>query len=196
MTGFGIVGSRAGQIVLAAFLAKVEETPDITLAESCRRFESGPARCGGSSDRHGIRLQKKNRVHAAEQERPDVAARRWAWFEINPISIPEPALVFIDARLRGLDQNGRVACVPPPFEPLVANVAVPGPTWTLEDNHAFTVFPVYAWMASVSVRADAQDLDGPMNGVAFLAYVDLAGPRRIEDHVPVASVSAGATDAC
>ena len=72
-------------------------------------------------DRHGVavlrspwdQLQKKT-AHAAEQERPDVAARRWAWFESQPDLDPR-RLVFIDetgastkmARLRGRSKRGQ-----------------------------------------------------------------------------------------
>lgn len=56
-------------------------------------------------------LEKK--AHASEQERPDVAARRRAWFEAQPDLDPE-RLVFIDetgastkmARLRGRATRG------------------------------------------------------------------------------------------
>ena len=87
-------------------------------------------------DRHGVavlrspwdQLQKKT-AHAAEQERPDVAARRWAWFESQPDLDPR-RLVFIDetgastkmARLRGRSKRGQ-------------RCRGRGPTWTLEDNH-------------------------------------------------------------
>ena len=67
-------------------------------------------------------------AHAAEQERPDVAARRLAWLESQPDLDPR-RLVFIDetgastkmARLRGRSKRGQ-RCRG-------------GPTWTLEDNY-------------------------------------------------------------
>ena len=111
---------RSGRIEGAAefLLAKVEETPDITLAE----LQALPERARPvGRDRHGVavlrspwdQLQKKT-AHAAEQERPDVAARRWAWFESQPDLDPR-RLVFIDetgastkmARLRGRSKRGQ-----------------------------------------------------------------------------------------
>ena len=63
-------------------------------------------------------------VHASEQAREDVAARREAWFELQP-ELDPLRLVFIDetgattkmARLRGRSPRG-------------------GPAWALEDDHA------------------------------------------------------------
>ena len=56
----------------------------------------------------------KKTAHAAEQERPDVAARRLAWLESQPDLDPR-RLVFIDetgastkmARLRGRSKRGQ-----------------------------------------------------------------------------------------
>ena len=58
-------------------------------------------------------LTFKKTAHAAEQDRPDVAAAREAWFENQPDLDPQ-ALVFIDetgastkmARLRGRAKRG------------------------------------------------------------------------------------------
>src|SRR5829696_6697137 len=70
------------------------------------------ARCGGSLPPRASASKKI--VHAAEQERPDVAAARAAWKEAQPALDPA-RLVFIDetgtstamARLRGRAQRGR-----------------------------------------------------------------------------------------
>ena len=98
---------RSGRVEGAAeFLAKVHD---------CAGGAAERARPVGR-DRHGvavplangIQLQKKT-AHAAEQERPDVAARRWAWFESQPDLDPR-RLVFIDgpmARLRGRSKRGQ-----------------------------------------------------------------------------------------
>ncbi len=51
------------------------------------------ARCGVSSS--GAASRSKKTAHASEQERPDVARRRRAWFEAQPDLDPE-RLVFID----------------------------------------------------------------------------------------------------
>ena len=105
----------------------------------------------------------KKTAHAAEQERPDVAARRLAWLESQPDLDPR-RLVFIDetgastkmARLRGRSKRGQ-RC----------RAAVPHGHWKT------TTF-------TAGLRRDGLTapmlLDGPMNGVAFLAYVE-HGPR-------------------
>ena len=75
----------------------------------------------------------KKTAHAAEQERPDVAARRLAWLESQPDLDPR-RLVFID-------ETG--ASTKPVAGPLEAWPTLPcRATWTLEDN-----LPVYAGMA-------------------------------------------------
>ncbi len=101
----------------------------------------------------------KKTAHAAEQERPDVAARRLAWLESQPDLDPR-RLVFIDetgastkmARLRGRSKRGQ-RC----------RAAVPHGHWKT------TTF-------TAGLRRDGLTapmlLDGPMNGVAFLAYVE------------------------
>src|SRR5205807_656016 len=69
------------------------------------------ARCGGSSPPRASASKKI--VHAAEQERPDVAAARAAWKEAQP-GLDPARLVFIDetgtstamARLRGRARRG------------------------------------------------------------------------------------------
>src|SRR3954451_9665706 len=63
----------------------------------------------------------KKTAHASEQERPDVAARRQAWFDAQPDFDPED-LVFIDetavstkmARLRGRAPRGQRCRAPIP----------------------------------------------------------------------------------
>src|SRR4051812_25526537 len=63
----------------------------------------------------------KKTAHASEQERPDVAARRQAWFDAQPDLDPED-LVFIDetgastkmARLRGRAPRGQRCRAPIP----------------------------------------------------------------------------------
>ena len=98
-------------------------------------------------------------AHAAEQNRPDVAARREAWFESQPDLDPR-RLVFIDetgastkmARLRGRARRGQRCRAP-----------IPHGHWKT------TTF-------TAGLRLDGLTapmvLDGPMNGLAFRAYVD------------------------
>src|SRR5271156_2145198 len=101
----------------------------------------------------------KKTAHASEQERPDVAARRKAWFNAQPDLDPE-RLVFIDetgastkmARLRGRAKRGQRCRAP-----------VPHGHWkTTTFTGALRLGGLTAPMV----------LDGPMNGDAFLAYVE------------------------
>ena len=126
----------------------------------------------------------KKTAHAAEQERPDVAARRLAWLESQPDLDPR-RLVFIDetgastkmARLRGRSKRGQ-RC----------RAAVPHGHWKT------TTF-------TAGLRRDGLTapmlLDGPMNGVAFLAYVEqvlvptlVPGDQVIMDNLPAHKVPA------
>jgi transposase len=100
----------------------------------------------------------KKTAHATEQERPDVVARRQAWFDGQPDLDPE-RLVFIDetgastkmARLRGRAPRGQ-RC----------RASVPHGHWkTTTFVGALRLCGMTApWV-----------LDGPMNGKAFLVYV-------------------------
>jgi len=91
---------------------------DITLAEMQGKLleEHGLKAAIGTLwkflDRRGLTVKKT--AHAAEQDRPDVAERREAWFENQPDLDPE-RLIFIDetgastkmARLRGRAPRGQ-----------------------------------------------------------------------------------------
>ena len=122
----------------------------------------GSARSGGSSTVTASASKKS--VRAAEQDRPDVAAARAAWAQAQAELDPE-RLVFIDetgtstnmARLRGRAPRG---------ERLVGKV--PHGHWKT------TTF--VAGLRS-SARTAPCVIDGPMNGNAFLAYVEqILGP--------------------
>ena len=125
----------------------------------------------------------KKTAHAAEQDRPDVAARRLAWLVQQPDLDPR-RLVFIDetgastkmARLRGRSKRGQ-RC----------RAAVPHGHWKT------TTF-------TAGLRLDGLTapmlLDGPMNGAVFLAYVEqvlvptlVAGDVVIMDNLPAHKVS-------
>jgi transposase len=102
---------------------------------------------------------EKKTAHAAEQQRPDVARRRGAWFDAQPDLDPE-LLIFVDesgastkmARLRGRALRGE-RC----------RAAIPHGHWkTTTFTGALTLTGMTAPMV----------LDGPMNGPAFLAYVE------------------------
>ena len=144
-------------------LALVRQEPDLTLEEIQRRLlEERQQKAGLGSvwrffDRHGISFKKS--VRAAEQDRPDVAAARMAWADDQPKLDPD-RLVFIDetgtstkmARLRGRAPRG---------ERLVGKI--PHGHWKT------TTF--VAGLRSTALTAPCV-IDGPMNGNAFLAYVE------------------------
>jgi transposase len=112
----------------------------------------------GASSRHG-RSPSKKTAHAAEQDRPDIAAAREAWFDRQPDFHPD-RLVFIDetgastkmARLRGRAPRG---------ERLRAGV--PHGHWKT------TTF--VAGLRLTGLTAPML-LDGPMTAQAFQAYVE------------------------
>jgi hypothetical protein len=119
--GFGRTGAadrRTARIEAHAplILGLVERTSDITLKE----IRAELARAGVSAgigtlwrffDRR--RMTWKKSGHAAEQDRPDVLRRRWAWFD-SQIDLNPARLVFIDgtwasnsmARTRGRAPRG------------------------------------------------------------------------------------------
>jgi hypothetical protein len=80
-------------------LGLVRAKPDLTLAEiqselrRRRRLEVSIAAVWRFLDKHGLRFKKT--LHAAEQERPDVAATRLLWRERQPLLDPE-RLIFIE----------------------------------------------------------------------------------------------------
>ena len=149
-------------------------------------FPSRSARCTAIWFVTGSRSKKA--AHAAEQDRPDVARRRQAWFDTQPDLDPK-RLVFLDetsantkmARLRGRAPRGR-RC----------RAAVPHGHWKT------TTFVGALRMSGMTAPLV---LDSPMNGTAFLAYVQqmLAptlkrGDTVIMDNLPAHKV-AGVRDA-
>jgi transposase len=112
---------------------------------------------GGSSTATASALKKT--AHAAEQDRPDIAKRRLAWFDGQPDLDPE-RLVFIDetgattrmARLRGRSARGQ-RC----------RAAVPHGHWKT------TTFTAGLRLNGFTAPLV---LDGPMTGDVFLAYVE------------------------
>ena len=102
---------------------------------------------------------EKKSAHAAEQQRPDILTRRWEWFE-GQLDLDPDRLVFIDetwastnmARTRGRAPRG---------ERLRA--AIPHGHWK---TTTFVAGLRNSGMVAPMV------LDGPINGVAFQAYVD------------------------
>ena len=100
----------------------------------------------------------KKTAHATEQERPDVAARREAWFDGQP-DLDPLRLVFIDetgastkmARLRGRARRGQ-RC----------RASVPHGHWKTT---------TFVGALRLEGMTAPWVLDGPMNGEAFLVYV-------------------------
>jgi transposase len=100
----------------------------------------------------------KKSLHAAEQDRPDVAAARKAWFRMQPKLDPR-RLVFIDETAASTNMTRRYGRGTR-GERLVCKVP---------DGH---------WKTSTFIAALRHNrvtapflLDGPMNGPTFLAYV-------------------------
>jgi transposase len=137
----------------------------------------GLGRFGGFST--ATASASKKSVRAAEQDRPDVAAARAAWVNDQAKLDPE-RLVFIDetgtstnmARLRGRAPRG---------ERLVGKI--PQGHWKT------TTF--VAGLRSTALTAPCV-IDGPMNGNAFLAYVEqvLAPSLKPGDVVVLDNLSA------
>src|SRR5215207_3532413 len=137
----------------------------------------GWGRFGGSST--ATASASKKTVHAAEQDRPDVAAARTAWAD-DQAKLDPDRLVFIDetgtstkmARLRGRAPRG---------ERLVGKV--PHGHWKT------TTF--VAGLRASALTAPCV-IDGPMNGNAFLAYVEqiLAPSLKPDDIVVMDNLSA------
>jgi len=122
-------------------------------------------------------------MHAAEQDRPDVASRRQAWFDAQP-DLDPARLVFIDetgastrmARLHGRAPRGQ-RC----------RAAVPHGHWKTT---------TFVGALRLSGMTAPMVLDGPINGPAFLAYVEqmLAptlrrGDTVIMDNLPTHKVA-------
>jgi len=102
---------------------------------------------------------EKKSAHAAEQDRPDILKRRWEWFE-GQLDLDPACLVFIDetwastnmARIRGRAPKG---------ERLRAGI--PHGHWKTTT--------LVAGLRRTGMVAPMV-LDGPIDGVAFRAYVE------------------------
>lgn len=183
----GDLRSQPIEALRDVILGAVEAQKDITLSELADLVarEHGasfaPSTVHRFLTRHRITLKKA--AHAAEQERPDVAHRRQAWFDAQPDLTPE-RLVFIDetgastkmARLRGRAPRGQ-RC----------RAAVPHGHWKT------TTFVGALRLGGMTAPLV---LDGPMNEAAFLAYVQqmLAptlkqGDTVIMDNLPAHKVA-------
>ena len=147
----------------AVLLGVIEAQVDISLvelAELLRRDHGlpvAPSTVWRFLKRHDITIKKT--AHASEQDRPDVAERRQAWFDSQPDLDPDK-LVFIDetgastkmARLRGRAKRGE-RC----------RAAVPLGHWK---TTTFTGALRLSGMTAPMV------LDGPIDREMFQAYVE------------------------
>ncbi|WP_158010658.1 IS630 family transposase [Tardibacter chloracetimidivorans] len=142
--------------------AAIAETPDMTLEELMAMLRGHGVSVGIGTlwrffDRHGI-TRKKRPAHATEQDRPDILARRWDWFE-SQVDLDPDRLIFIDetwastnmARRHGRCRKG---------ERLRAGV--PHGHWKT------TTF--VAGLRNTGMVAPMV-LDGPINRDAFTAYI-------------------------
>jgi transposase len=146
-------------------LSALVEKSDITLAELRDRLKEHGVSVGIGTLRRFFKrrkiTRKKKSAHAAEQRRSAVNAAREAWFE-GQLDLDPTHIVFIDetaantkmARLYGRAPRGE-RC----------RAAVPHGHWK---TTTFTASLRHDRIAAPMV------LDGPMNGDAFLAYVEQA----------------------
>jgi transposase len=146
----------------AEILALVEATPDMTLAELADHLFKAhgdrfvPSVLWRFFDRRNITFKKTS--HASEQDRPDVAAERAAWKASQP-EIDIHRLVFIDetgastkmARRYGRSPYGQ-RCV----------AAIPHGHWKTT---------TFVGALRTTGMTAPMVLDGPMDGLAFEAYV-------------------------
>jgi len=155
---------RSGRIEVHAvrILLEVERTPDMTLAElkaalAASGVSAGIATLWRFLNRHAVTLKKT--AHAAEQDRADVLRRGWEWFD-RQLDLDPERLVFIDetwastkmARTCGRARRGQRL-----------RAAIPHAHWKT------TTF--VAGLRSTGMMAPMV-LDGPINGIAFQAYVE------------------------
>jgi len=103
-------------------------------------------------------LEKKT-AHAAEQERPDILKRRRDWFEAQPDLDPQ-RLIFIDETWASTNMTRRYGRSPRGER---LRSGVPHGHWR---TTTFVAGLRLAGMVAPMV------LDGPINGLAFQAYVD------------------------
>ena len=144
-------------------LALVRSTPDITLEEIAAHLKQAHGEAFAVStvwrclDRHGLTFNKT--AHASEQERADVAAGRLAWRAGQPELGPN-RLVFVDetgASTKMARRYGRS----PVGERCIA--AIPHGHWKTT---------TFVGGLRLSGMTAPMTLDGPMNGPAFLAWVE------------------------
>lgn len=129
-------------------------------------------------------LTYKKTVHASEQERPDVALARWLWRRALP-ELEASQLVFIDETWFRTDMT-------------------PLRGWAMRGERLMAKAPGGHWKTTTLVAGLTTDgviapvvLDGPMNGDAFIAWIEqfLApalqpGQIVIMDNLPAHKIAA------
>ena len=147
-----------GSVILAAIDAQLDITITelVDLLRQEHRASFARSTIWRLLDRQGITFKT---AHASEQDRPDAAARRLAWFEMQPDLDPE-RLVFIDetgastkmARLRGRAPRGRRCRAPVP--------------------HGHWLTTTFTGALRTTGMTAPMLLDNPMNRDASEAYVE------------------------
>lgn len=157
--GYRISRVAAFEPQIRAWIAK---EVDLTLAELCERLaEHGviikvPA-LWHQLDKWGLSLKKT--LHASEQEREDVQSQRAQWKENQPV-LDVTKLVFLDET--GASTNMTRTCGRAPKGERCVASAPHGHWKTTTFIAGLRIGEITAPMV----------LDGPMNGPAFLAYVE------------------------
>ena len=174
---FKVGASSALEAHAPWLLALIVAEPDLSLAELTQRVQAelGQKTSASAMDRFVQRheLSFKKTLHAAEQDRPDVARAREAW-KANQANLNPDKLVFIDetgastkmVRLRGRCRRGERLLAKAPFGHWKTTTFTAG----LRRNGLVAPFV----------------LDGPMNGEAFRVYVEkILVPSLVPDDIVV-----------
>ncbi len=110
-------------------------------------------------------MEKKS-AHAAEQARPDILSQRWDWFEGQP-DLDPARLVFIDetwASTKMVRTHGR---------------ALRGKRLRAPVPHGHWKTTTFVGALRNTGMVAPMVLDGPINGVAFQAYIDQVLVREL-----------------
>jgi transposase len=139
----------------------IKERPDMTLAEIKDRLHEGGIDVGRTAISNFLRhlgLSYKKTLHAAEQEREDVKAAREAWLKCLP--------TFDPTKLVCVDETWATTQMTPP-----RGRSPKGQRLVCKTPHGHWKTTTFL----AALRDDRIDaplvLDGPINGAAFLAWV-------------------------
>ena len=154
---------RSHRTEAVAISSVLEATPDLTLEELREKLaQQGVFVSYGALwrflDRHKI-TRKKKTAHASEQDRPDIVKRREDWFE-GQLDLDPQRLVFIDETWASTNMARRYGRAPRGQR---LRMSVPHRHWKT------TTFVAALRLTGMTAP---MVLDGPINGLAFQAYVD------------------------